>query len=95
MFSIHTFYVVYIEESIWLHQCRAGKEHMKGTSCSLHQTAASAALLLSNPLTQTLAVDSSTLCLVVTPLFVSLSEPSRTESHVLYLALEYIMSLHH
>ena len=68
---------------------------MKGTSCSLHQTAASAALLLSNPLTQTLAVHSSTLCLVVIPLFLSPSEPSRTESHVFYLSLVYILSQHH
>lgn len=68
---------------------------MKGTSCSLHQTAVSAALLLSNPLTQTLAADSSTLCLVATPLFVSPSGPSRTESHVFYLSLVYITSLHH
>jgi hypothetical protein len=68
---------------------------MKGTSCSLHQTAVSAALLLLRPLTQTLAVGSSTLCLAAIPLFVSPSGLSRTESHVFYLPLVYIMSLHH
>jgi hypothetical protein len=67
---------------------------MKGTSCSLHRTAESAALLLSNPSTQTLAVGSSTLCLAATFLFVSPSGPSRTESHVLYLSLVNIISLH-
>lgn len=65
-----------------LHLSREGRGHTTGTSCSLHQTVASAALLLSNPSIQTLTVDNSTLGLAVTPLLVSPSVLSRTESQI-------------
>jgi hypothetical protein len=74
--------VVHKEENILLHQSIEGTGHTIGTSYSLHQTAVSVALLLSNPLIQTLTLDKSTLGLVVTPLFVSPCVPSKTESQI-------------